>query len=101
MTDIPAPPTEPGCGWLVEHPAEWVVFDEETGEGDLMDAYVTECGAPVTDTDRGWTCTAGHGHVYAEVRRAEGWDYAEDAGDVRNLTAAGVEPRDLVTGGPF
>ena len=103
-TDVPPPPEpepEPGCTWLVPYPAYWVTFDEETGEGDWMDAGVEDCGAPVTETDRGWTCARGHGHVYAEVRYAEGWDYAEDAGEAELLARAGTEPRDLVTGGPF
>lgn len=82
---IPAPEPEPGCSWLVEYPASWVIFDEETGEGDWMEGGVEECGAKVTVTDRGYTCAAGHGYVYAEVRHAEGWDYAEDEGDARAL----------------
>ena len=102
--DPPPPPEpEPGCGWMVEHRGQWVEYEVEPGEwyGEWTEPGVRECGAKVTETDRGWTCDAGHGHVFMEVRHAEGWDYAEDDGDAMNLTKAGTEPRDLVTGGAY
>lgn len=77
------------CHWMVEKWVGWT--DEETGqsEGDMQ---VVDCGAEAIATERGWTCAAGHEHVTAEARHAEGWEYAEDWGEAKNLAAAGVEP---------
>jgi len=58
------------CDWLVER--AW--YDPETGDGGVV---VVPCGAHAFITDRGWGCEAGHEHVTAEVRHAEGWDYAD------------------------
>lgn len=90
------------CNWLVERPAPWY-YDEETGEswGGEDGPVIEDCGADAIVTDRGFTCSAGHGHVYAEIRNAEGWEYAEDADEAKRLARAGVEPRDLVTAGAF
>jgi len=86
------------CNWLVERftPGEYVGDDwleEVTREED--------CGAEAIYDDRGFTCDAGHSHVRAEIRNAEGWEYAEDADEALLLAKAGVDPRDLVTGGVF
>ena len=67
------------CDWLVEHYTE---------DG----LSVRDCGAEAVQTERGWTCAAGHAHVTIEARVAEGWDYAEDWGEAMNLAFAGVEP---------
>lgn len=63
--------------------------------------YARECGAEAIVDSRGFTCAVGHGHVYAEIRHAEGWEYAEDADEAMRLVRAGVEPRDIVTGIAF
>lgn len=79
------------CSWAVEYiPAP--IENPETGEVEFYDdpwPLVRDCGAEVVFYERGWACAAGHSHVYAEVRDREGWDYAEDEGDVRTLAAAG------------
>ena len=49
-------------------------------------------GAEAIATARGWTCAAGHEHVTAEARHAEGWEYAECYDEAKALAAAGVEP---------
>src|SRR5947208_16757014 len=48
------------------------------------------CGAPVHHTDTGYSCEAGHAYTYAEVRHAQGWDYADDAVEAEHLRHAGV-----------
>lgn len=83
------------CHWLVER---W--FDSGDPDDGGYKAEV-ECGAEAIYTDRGFECAAGHSHVRAEVRQAEGWDYAEDHGEAESLSRWGTEPRDLVTGGAF
>lgn len=50
------------------------------------------CGAPAIATERGFTCAAGHSHVDAEVRAQEGWDYAHDPQEARQLMKAGTFP---------
>lgn len=77
LTDANA---EVQCHWMVQ------VGTNEDG------VVFAECGTAVTVTDRGWTCRAGHSHVTIEARYAEGWDYAEDAGDAMNITRAGRQP---------
>lgn len=42
--------------------------------------------------ERGYTCEAGHDHVYAEVRDREGWEYAEDEDEARQLARADATP---------
>lgn len=86
------------CDWLVERVDGW--DDEEYGQYDFEEVIVP-CGAEAIVDSRGFTCTAGHSHVYAEIRRAEGWEYAEDADEASRMARAGVEPRDLVSGGAF
>ncbi|GIH95313.1 hypothetical protein ACFFMN_23415 [Planobispora siamensis] len=64
------------CHWLVD-----CGYDEDGG------MIATACGADSYTTDYGWRCTAGHSHVSAEVRAAEGWDYVtedEAAGYLKN-----------------
>lgn len=39
---------------------------------------IGECGASAAADDRGSHCEAGHDHVNAQARDAEGWDYAGD-----------------------
>ena len=89
------------CTWLVKRTYSFV--DEETGEwwGGEDGPVVEDCGAEAIFTDRGFECSAGHSHVFAEIRNAEGWDYAEDRGEAERLSKYGTEPRDLVTGGAF
>ena len=89
------------CNWLVER-THWYQ-DPETGDwwGGEDGPSIEDCGAEAIYTDRGFECAAGHSHVTAEIRWAEGWDYAEDAGEAARLTKYGTEPRDLVTGGAF
>lgn len=52
---------------------------------------IETCGADAQETDRGWGCTAGHEHVSAEIRAAEGWDYADDEDEARLLRSHGVD----------
>lgn len=58
---------------------------------------IIECGEEATWTDRGFTCSGGHSHVLCDVRRAEGWEYAEDAYDAAVIGKGG---RDFVPMGP-
>lgn len=76
------------CHWMVWGP----VNDEEMGE--------IECGAPAFFHSEGWDCEKGHRHVTAEVRRSEGWEYAE-ACDVENLGRAGIVPMAMDGSGPL
>ena len=80
------------CDWLVER---W--RDDFDGGRKV----IVECGADAVFDDRGWECAAGHSHVVAEVRAAEGGGYAEDEGEASRLGSAGVEPRDVATDRPF
>lgn len=93
--------TVAACSWLVERCSAYQ--DPETGEwlGGEDGPSIVECGAEAIFTDWGFECAAGHSHVRAEVRHAEGWDYAEDHGEAELLSRWGTEPRDLVTGGAF
>lgn len=54
------------CGWLIE-----ALVDDFDG----AHVAIIECGAPAVGTDRGFTCSVGHGHVNMETRSNEGWDY--------------------------
>lgn len=67
------------CAWLVEHYTE-----------DGVSAR--DCGAPAWETPTGWRCRDGHEHVRAEVRYAQGWEYAEDAEEARHMARNGVRP---------
>lgn len=67
------------CDWLLNY-----IDDEgETRE--------RECWHPSWLTGRGNTCAAGHEHVRAEFRAAEGWDYASPD-EAYALAAAGTMP---------
>lgn len=83
------------CWWVISDNATWV--DDETGESDSW-PIERPCGAHTIHTDRGWSCEAGHSHVTIAARHAEGWEYAEDDQEAKNLLGAGVEPRDLIDG---
>lgn len=65
-------------------PCDWHVM-VPTEDGPQAMACYQISGAVAWETDRGWECESGHEHVRAEVRDAEGWDYAEDDGDVKAL----------------
>lgn len=67
------------CTWTVE-------IDTEDGPG-----YV-DCGAWAIETDRGFTCAAGHSHVRCEIRAQEGWEYADGVPEARNLMKYGIFP---------
>lgn len=63
---------------------------EHTEDGPVL--VTSECGAlayPLPG-DRGYTCEAGHEHIYAEVRADEGWEYAEDQDEAQRLERNGV-----------
>lgn len=62
--------------------------------------YERPCGAPAIATDRGFFCLAGHSHVNAEVRAQEGWDYAHDPFEARQLMRAGTFPVTMDGSGP-
>lgn len=86
------------CHWMVERPGRWVAYvDDETGEevGDYIEGGIEDCGAEAIASERGWSCAAGHEHVNVQSRVAEGWDYAEEYGEARDLAFAGVEPRTM------
>ena len=85
------------CDWLVNRVGGWM---SEEGEYESYDEVVL-CGAEAIVDSRGFECANGHSHVYAEIRSAEGWDYAGDGQEAARLTKAGVQPRDLVSGGSF
>ena len=70
-----------GKGWC----CTWLL--ERHGEDGL---YVVECGALSWEDERGYGCAAGHDHVYAEVRDAEGWDYASDAQEAEMMRRNGL-----------
>jgi hypothetical protein len=67
------------CGWVYQNG-----YDEDGP------AY-RSCVGIVTETPRGWECSNGHEHVTAEVRYAEGWDYASDELEAAQLRKYGVQ----------
>lgn len=77
-TTVEDPDTFP-CTWSLERLVE--------GE-----RYTYDCRAIAWDTGRGFACDAGHEHVNADTRRREGWEYAEDDGEAKNLAMAGIDP---------
>lgn len=68
----------------------WLVRAGHTEDGDEI---IRECGAASTELpdDRGYTCEAGHSHIYCEVRAAEGWDYASDAEEAQMMRRYGLD----------
>ena len=97
------------CDWLVERafreglpPMTGEELDEFDG-WDGPEYTVVDCGAPCTARadGSGWDCESGHEYTTLEARHAQRWDYAEDAVEAGRLAGAGIEPRDLVTGGDF
>lgn len=76
------------CDWHVE---------DENEDGPFSRA----CRALAWETPDGWECEAGHAHVSAEHREAQGWDYAEDAEEARRLAKVGVMPMKMDGSGPF
>lgn len=69
------------CTWLVQ------VGHDEDG------AVIRECGAESWEMEggRGYECAFGHSHVSAEVRAAEGWDYASDAEEATRMRRNGID----------
>lgn len=78
------------CDWHVPF------RNDEDGE-----EYAIECGglAWYLPDDRGYTCEHGHDHVYAEVRRREGWDHAADREEAGLLAGCGIRPVAMNGGG--
>jgi len=74
---------------LTEHypTCHWLVRAGYTEDGEV----IRDCAADVTFTDTGWSCQAGHEHVTAEVRHAQGWDYAADAEEAALLRKHGTD----------
>lgn len=67
------------CGWQSQ--GAWI-----------EDFYeIIECDGIITENERGWSCSYGHEHVTAEVRYAEGWDYASDEQEAAQLRKYGVD----------
>ena len=73
-------------------PCDWMVATVDCDGGPCVVSCYTLTGAMSWDTDRGWECESGHEHVHTEVRHAEGWDYAENDGDVKALALGGLMP---------
>ncbi len=63
----------------------------DAGRDEDGEAIIAECFGEVTDTERGWTCTHGHEYVAADVRWAEGWDYASDEEEATQLRKYGTD----------
>ncbi len=80
------------CTWLLE------------GRYDDGSAFTYECGLPSRFTPQhgegSYACDGGHDHVPAEVREAQGWDYAADEDEAALLARAGVRPVQM-DGKPF
>lgn len=74
------------CGWQYNVPT---VYSPEVE--DFIDAHTEECDALSWWDERGTYCEAGHEHVWAEARAAEGWDYAEDIDEANRLRKLGVQ----------
>lgn len=79
------------CGWQYEGLIATGDPDEPFYRG------IVECDAParLRADGTGYGCLVGHEHTYAEARQAQGWDYAEDDDEAKNLAKAGVEPRTM------
>lgn len=80
------------CQYRDVWPCPWLIARGRDEDGSPV---ITECGARARPTDTGWRCEAGHEHVEAEARSAQGWDYAADEGEAAGIACAGVEPRDM------
>jgi hypothetical protein len=78
---------------------EWLIDTGQLTED--AEPIILECGAPARGDDHGWACDAGHSHVYAERRYAEGWDYASDPGEAAQLIQYGTFPVLMDGTGPF
>lgn len=76
-------------------PCTWLV--EDYGEDG---PFTRDCGAEAVYDERGFRCAAGHSHVNAEYRAREGWDYAHDPFEARNLMKAGTFPMTMDGTGP-
>lgn len=72
------------CDWLVQLPGQ---------EYTDFEPIIRECGSTAITDERGFHCEAGHEHVEAEVRLAEGWDYASDEGEAAVRASYGHESR--------
>lgn len=83
------------CYEGLRYPCTWLVqIDTEDGPATV------DCGAWATETDRGFTCEAGHSHVRAEICDREGWAYASDPLEAKQLAKYGVFPMLMDGTGP-
>jgi hypothetical protein len=90
-------------------PCTWQTQGRTITTGDPEEPYyydaegVTECGAKMyaREDGTGYDCLNGHDHTTAEARYNQGWDYAEDEDEAKQLVKAGVEPRHIEDGTPY
>lgn len=66
---------------------DYVEVITEDGRG------VRSCTAARWGTVRGSECEDGHAYVDMEARMREGWEYAEDTEDAKNIERGGREAR--------
>lgn len=74
------------CGWQSEARDRWGALRDEDGQ-----PIIHECTALSWDNGRAFACEAGHEHVHADVRDAEGWDYADGPTEAHRLALVGVD----------
>jgi hypothetical protein len=93
------------CTWMVRHSERCTDRGIYTDDGEFIMCgacedggyQVEDCGAParLLEDGTGFECMAGHSHIDAEARQAQGWEYAEDRYEAKRLVMAGVEPRTM------
>lgn len=86
------------CTWMVEHRQVCSTpLDQDCGWCEDGGRNVVDCGAVawLTHDGHGFECARGHSHVDAETRDREGWEYAEDREEAKQLARAGVRPVDM------